>query len=90
MSLGAKYAWQTRAELIGAIVLMLRSAQYQGGEPLFIAGALALAEWQAVSIKLDWLNMLDETRNLLGEKPKGLLDTALRIKVGERAADEVR
>jgi len=72
------------ARLLAGVVLVVRGAQRQGGDPQFVAGVLALAEHQAIAEGLDWAGLLDQARAALGADVGRLIDAALTLAPGAR------
>lgn len=68
--------------LLAAVVLVVRSAQRQGGDPQFIAGVLALAEHRALAEDQDWAALLAQARAALGADVGRLIDAALTLEAG--------
>lgn len=74
-----RFKHEIQAGLVGAVVFVVRCAQRQGGDVMFLSGALALAEHRALVEGLDWKTMLSEARISLGAGTEQLLDAALQI-----------
>jgi len=68
---------EVRAGLLAGLVFVVRCAQYQGGDPQFVGGALVLAEHRALETGLDWPGLLADARATLGIDSTDLLDAAL-------------
>ena len=68
--------------LLAGVVLMARCAQYQGYNEMFVAGALAMAEYRALGEGLDWPAMIEDVRLSLGTDGRKLIDDALRLGPG--------
>ena len=79
MGLDVRFKSEIRAALVGAVVLIVRGAQYQGGNVQFVAGALVMAEHRALVEGLDWPEMLAEARGSLGSGVAGVIDSALAL-----------
>ena len=79
MGLDVRFKREIRAALVGGVVVMIRGAQFQGGDTQFIAGALAMAEHRALVEGLDWKVMLGEAREVLGAGTSRMIDEALRL-----------
>jgi hypothetical protein len=65
--------------VMGGVVLMLRSAQHQGANYMFLAGSLALAEFICVSRFIPWSSVLDDVRTELQPDSVELLDHVLGL-----------
>ena len=79
---------ECRARLLASIVFVVRCSQYQGGDPQFIAGALALAENRALGEGLDWPAMLADAREALGADVGRLIDAALVLVDGRTTEND--
>ena len=79
MGLDVRFKHEIRAALIGAVVIIVRGAQHQGGNEQFIAGALVMAEHRALVEGLDWPEMLADVRGSLGSGVAEVLDSALAL-----------
>ena len=74
MSRDVYFARDVRAHILAGVVLVIRCARRQGGDPQYIAGVLALAEHNALSVGLDWPEVLDLARAELGTDLGQLID----------------
>jgi len=82
MGLDVRFKRELRAAILGAVVLVVRGAQRQGGNTMFIAGALAMAEHRALVEGIDWPVLLDDVRQTLGTGTAELIDSALALDAG--------
>jgi len=88
MGLDVVFKAEVGAAILASVVLTVRSAQRQGGDPLFVAGALAIAEHNALAFGLDWLGILGGARAALGSDVGALIDQALTLAPGARIASD--
>lgn len=79
-----RFTHEIQAGLIAGVVLVVRQAQSQGCDPMFVAGVLALAEHRALSEGLDWPAMLNDASEVLGIDARRLLDRARQLGAGQR------
>lgn len=71
-----------QSSCLAGLVLAVRCAQQAGGNVHFIAGALAMAEHDALTFALDWPAIVDQARELLGRDGAELLSGALALGEG--------
>jgi hypothetical protein len=79
-----------QAIVLAGMVQAVRGAQHQGGNSLFLAGALMNAEYTCLATKVSWPEVLDEARELLGVDNRKLLDAALQLGTGADIVDTRR
>ena len=68
-----------RARVLAGLVLAVRVGQSAGADARFLAGALAMAEHDALTFALDWPAILADARDILGADCQELLDGALAL-----------
>ena len=78
------YTEELGARILAGVVLVVRGAQRQGGDPQFVAGVLAFAEHRAIAEGLDWAGLLAQAREVLGADVGRLIDAALTLAPGAR------
>ena len=69
------------AHILAGVLLLIRGALAQGGSAQFIAGALAMAQHSALSVGIDWSDLLDSARAQLNTSGCQLLDAALQARM---------
>ena len=67
---------------LAGVVLTVRAAQHQAGDPRFIAGVLTTADHLTLCLELDWCAILDDERAALGADVGKLVDQALTLAPG--------
>lgn len=67
--------------VLAGLMLTLRGAQCQGGNDLYVAGALAHAEHTCIAAHGNWGRVLDQARGSLGAN-RVLIDAALQLEAG--------
>lgn len=76
---GLTFRAEVRAYVLAGVVLAVTTAQAQGlGDIGYIAGALAMARFVALTFRLDWQGLVKDARHELGDGLGELLDAAIR------------
>ena len=83
MALEVFFRNDLRQNAMAGILLLVRSAQVQGGSAQYIAGALAMAQHHALAVGIDWSDLYAEARGLLSANGRQMLDAALRVQLLE-------